>query len=127
MGADASEQRALDLAARRIAVVQDAALVWPPSRARSKSPSRRSARRVELDAVLAERVDRVGAALDHESTRLSVAESGARVERVFDVGVEGVFRRPYRGDAALGPVGGRVARPRFVMIATSPASATRSA
>ena len=59
----------------------------------------------ESDSQPGQPVDRFGAVLDHETDHFLVAQTGSRVQRVLDMGFEGILFIEDGGDAALGVVG----------------------
>ena len=111
VGARAREQRALDLAAGGVAVVEDAAVRVAALAAEVELavPSPGVARRSKSAPSLSRASIIAGRARRRTSPRLA-AEPGAGLEGVLHVGLEGVVVGEHRGDPALGPVGGRVRR-----------------
>ena len=104
------DERALDLAPGRVAVVQDAAPgVAALAPEREAAATRRVAvGGVEAHAHLHQRRDDAGRALDDVLHHVLVTEPGTRRERVVLVLLEGVVVGEDGGDPALGPARGRV-------------------
>jgi hypothetical protein len=111
MGSHTRQQHPLDLTARRIAVMEDAATgmaAFTPEIEAGAQRRRVGRGRVELHAQLEERVDHRWAPAHHPPHHVLVAEAGPRRERVLHVAVDGVVRPLDRRDPALRPVGRRV-------------------
>jgi len=111
MRAHARDQRALDLLARRIAVVKDAPVAVASLLAEVEGEVRPGAvrpRRIEVGAELQQLVDHRGTALDDPLYDLFAAQARTRVDRVARVGVEGVLVVQHGRDSALSRVCRRI-------------------
>ena len=110
--AGALEQRALDLAPGRVAVVQDAPRAVAALAAELEAAAAGAARRgrVEADAQPHQRLDDARRPLDDGLHDVGVAEAGAGDEGVLAVALEGVVLGEHGGDPALCPGGRGVGR-----------------
>ena len=101
VGPGAGQESALDLAAGGIPVVEHAAPGVASLASQGEIPVFLA---IELDPILQEGIDRVGASLDHEADDILPAETRPGVQGVPDMGLDRVLVGDHRGDSALGEI-----------------------